>query len=132
VGERKDREKYTSAYLFLGEAGAIHRRNLKHIHRELASVLRELSRFRDLAEKSERALTELLSEKATVSKLKPQKEKTETFLIRFKAVQRTRENVAKRMGVWGTSRRSVASMCVGCEIGLVSGEGGEACWRHGA
>lgn len=85
------------------------------------------------AEKSKRSLPELSEEeKARESELKTQNEKTQTFLIRFKAVQRTRENVAKRVGSWGTSRRSVASMCVDCEIGLISGEGGEGCWRHGA
>ena len=92
------------------------RGKLKERHWELARVLRDLHRWRD-------------AETETASKTKTARGKTQQFLIRLKAVQRTRENMAKRMGVWGTSRRSAASMCVSCEMGT-DGKG-KGCWRHG-
>lgn len=55
-------------------------------------------------------------------------ERMQNFLIRWRAVQRTREGLGRRLG--GMGRRRVRGMCVECEMGVVGGSE-EGCWKHG-
>jgi hypothetical protein len=93
----------------LGEAGAIHRGKLLATHAELAGELQEWI-------KDGRSKGDVGSKRRT----RIAAERMQTFLIRFKAVARTRKNAAKRMGVQGSGTRSVSAMCVACEMGILS------------